>query len=106
MLYSTFRGNKATRYGLAKEEEEETIQQYLTHQKSNGHPDLSIEACRLFVSLSNPWLVASPDGSVQDLSNTKHPLGLLLFSVREKTLTEACSSSSFCLEERQGLTQA
>lgn len=52
LLYSTFKGNKATRYGCAKEEE--TIQQYIAYQRSHGHPDLSVEKCRLYVSVSNP----------------------------------------------------
>lgn len=102
LLYSSFRGNEATRYGSLKEPE--TLQQYLTHQQRNGHLDLKVEACGLFVSLSNPWLAASPDGCVLDPSNPDHPLGLLEmknpFQMRDKTISEACANSSFCLEER------
>ena len=69
LLYSTFRGNAATRYGSAKETE--TIEQYITYQKMSGHFELSVCKCGLVVSTSNPWLAASPDGFVEDPSNTK-----------------------------------
>ena len=75
LLYNTFRGNQATQYGLAKEEE--TILQYTTHQQRNGHPDLKVDLCGLCVSLANPWLAASPDGFVCDPSDQNNPLGLL-----------------------------
>ena len=46
--------------------EAETIQQYTAYQKANGHPDLTVTKCGLFVSLNNHWLAATPDGSVHD----------------------------------------
>ena len=64
LLYSSFRGNVATCYGLTMEAE--TIQQYTANQKANGHPDLTVNKCGLFVSLNNHWLAATPDGSVHD----------------------------------------
>ena len=39
MLYSTFRGNQATRYGA----DMETRQQYIAYQHMNGHPDITVE---------------------------------------------------------------
>ena len=61
LLYSTFRGKEATSCGSLKEPE--TLQQYLTHQHGK------VEACGLFVTISNPWLAASPDGCVLDPSD-------------------------------------
>ena len=58
LLYSRFKGNKATQYGCMKEEE--TIQPYITHQRCNRHPDISEEKCGLHVSVTNPWIGASP----------------------------------------------
>ena len=54
LLYSTFRGNEATRYGLAKEQE--TIYQYEAHQRENGHLQLSVDKCGLSISITNPGL--------------------------------------------------
>lgn len=105
LLYSTFRGNAATRYGSAKEAE--TIQQYVTYQKNHGHPDLTVAECGLFVSTVNPWLAASPDGSVHDPGNGNHPQGIIEiknpYSVRDKSLTEAYTSSGFCLERKNNV---
>ena len=96
MLYSTFRGNEATRYGM--EMEEATKQEYTAYQQQNGNP-LTVHNCGLFVSLENPWLAASPDGMVYDPSDTSQPEGLIEiknpFSARHKTLNEACDSSTF-----------
>ena len=103
LLYSTFRGNEATYHGSSKEDE--TRQMYETYQRQNGHPELTVTKCGLFVSLTNAWLAASPDGAVHDPSNTHDNNGLLEiknpFSVWEKTLTEACANSSFCLEIKE-----
>ena len=73
ILYSNFRGSVATRYGLDKEET--TRHQYKTYITQNGHLNLNIEVCGLFVSLKNPWLAASPYGLVYD-HNAAHPYGL------------------------------
>ena len=102
LLYSTFRGNEATRYG--SEKEEETTQQYINHQRKNGHPDLSVDKSGLSISLTNPWLAASPDGTVHDPSDTDQGLGLVEvknpYSMRGKSLAEACKSSTFCLANK------
>ena len=101
LLYTGFKGNAATAYGSMKEEE--TMQLYIAHQRRNGHPNLTVQRCGLFVSPSSPWLAASPDGLVTDPS-ANDKIGLLEmknpFSARDKTLSEACSNSSFCLEEK------
>ena len=62
-------------YGSAKEAE--TGQQYITYQRMNGYPNLTVDECGLFVSLAGPWLTASPDGSVHDPSDADHTLGLV-----------------------------
>ena len=100
LLYSTFRGNQATRYG--SEMEHTAIEEYTTYQRRNYHPELRVDNCGLFISEHNNWLAATPDGPVLDQSNDAHPLGLLEiknpFSFKDKDLDEACSTSSFCLE--------
>ena len=75
LLYSNFRGNEATRYGLAKEEESK--QRYMICQQQNGHSNLTIYNCGLFVSSINPWLAASPDGCLLDSSNPSQIVGLV-----------------------------
>ena len=96
LLYSTFKGNKATHYG--SEKEETTRQQYHTYMQQNGHPNLNVEACGLFVSLENPWLAGTPDGLVHD-PDTSQPLGLVEiknpYSAQHLTLTEAIKSLHF-----------
>ena len=100
LLYSSFRGNQATRYGT--EMEDMAIKQYITYQHENDSPRLTVQKCGLFISEDNDWLAATPDGVVHDPCDTKHPNGLLEiknpFSVRGKSIEEACTTSSFCLE--------
>ena len=102
LLYSTFRGNEATRYGM--EMELTTTHEYTTHQQG-GHPGLTVDTCGLFVSHENPWLAASPDGTVCDPNDASQPLGLVEIknphSARHMTLSEACDNSTFCLEKRE-----
>ena len=100
LLYTTFRGNAATRYGTAMEEIARN--QYITYQRRNGHPDLEVNNCGLIISKRNNWLAATPDGLVEDPSDTSHQSGLVEiknpYSFRDKGLHEACKASSFCLE--------
>ena len=102
IVYSNFGGNVATRYGLDKEET--TRHQYKTYMTQNGHLNLSIEVCGIFVSLENPWLAASPDGLVYD-RDAAHPYGLLEiknpYSIHHLSLAEAVKTSSFCLEKKK-----
>ena len=101
ILYSTFRGNAATRYGIQMEDV--ARQQYITHQQQQGHSGLKTEKTGLIVSVENPWLAASPDDRVLDpLANP--PCGLAEyknpFSAKDLTLSEACKTvPSFCLEK-------
>ena len=99
LLYSTFKGNKATRYGSTMEGIAK--QQYITYQRRNNHSGLTVADCGLFISENNNWLAATPDGIVQDPSNSE-PSGIIEiknpFAIRDKSLVEACATSSFCLE--------
>lgn len=102
LLYSTFRGNEATRYGMLMEDTART--EYLTYQQQNKHPEVSVENCGLFVSCENPWLAATPDGLVHDPSEQASSSGLLEIknphSKRDMTISEACSSGkSFFLKK-------
>ena len=103
LLYSKFKGNEATRYGI--EMEQTARMEYLEHQNSNGHSDLKTKNVDLIVSVETPWLAASPDGRVND-STAHPPLGLVEFknpySFREMTLLQACQSKKpFCLEKEE-----
>ncbi len=64
LLYSKFRGNEATQYGVVTEDR--AIQYYITNQLGSVHQGLSVVKCGLFVLLDNPWLAASPDGIIYD----------------------------------------
>ena len=102
ILYTTFRGNAATRYGATMED---TVrQEYQTYQRQNGHPNLKVDNCGLFVSLCNPWLAATPDGVVDDPSEPQR-LGLIEiknpYTARNQTLMEAAQKSAFCLEQNK-----
>ena len=87
-------------YGSVKEAE--ARQHYITYLRTNGHPNLTVDECGLFVSLSDPWHTAGLDGSVHDPRDADHTLGLVEImnpcSGREETLAEASTSSTFCLE--------
>ena len=100
LLYTRFKGNAATRYGI--DNEDATRAKYITHMRQNGHTDLTVESCGLFVSVSNPWLTGTPDGLVND-PDSPQPLGLVEMknphSAKSKTLKEATTNPAFCLQE-------
>ena len=105
LLYSCFTGNTATHYGSVKEEETRPL--YTAYQQRNGHPDLIVDKCGLFVSLTNPRLAASPDGSVKDSNDASQNIGLVEienpFSMRGKTLADRslCKLSLLFRKERR-----
>jgi len=98
LLYTKFRGNEATQYGTVIEETAKC--EYQTCQQQHGHPGLTVDSIGLSISLDDPWLAASPDGLVNDPSDTSHPLGLVEIkknphSTRSQTLTEAFKKPTF-----------
>ena len=102
ILYNTFRGNEATRYG--KEMEEKSRQEYESHQLVNGHHGLKTQPAGLVISVETPWLAASPDNRVLDPS--VHPTTGLVeyknpFSARDMNLLEACNKATFCLKKNE-----
>lgn len=98
MLYSKFRGNKATRYGTLMENTlREEYQRYKTQQ---GHKLTTVRTGLI----ENPWLAASPDDQVHE-EESSPPWGLAEyknpFSARHLTIEEACNVPSFCLEKKE-----
>ena len=68
VLYSSFKGNKATSWGLLQEEDTEKQYQQFMEQ---GCKDFSVSGdCGLMMSTQHPWLAATPDGFVYDLDGT------------------------------------
>ena len=101
ILYSTFKGTVATRYGT--EMESEARKDYIHYQTRRGH---AVQTSRtgLVISVDNPWLAASPDDRVIDQSSNPQ-LGLVEYknpySARTMTVAEACQKiQSFCLEKK------
>ena len=99
LLYSTFRGNRATMYRILREDAAK--EKYVAEQQAN-HPGLNTKPSGLVVSLENPWLAASPDGTVLDpntgmgLVEYKNP-----FTHKDYAIGEACSNRGFCLEKQE-----
>lgn len=71
MLYSTFRGNTATTWGL--QQESVAMSEYISQTR---HTTVSVTKSGLIISRTHPWLAVSPDGLVTDPSNLD-PYGLL-----------------------------
>ncbi len=74
MLYSTFRGTQATRYGSLMEA---TVKNQYIYYKERGGCNVTVSGSGLIVSSNNNWLAASPDGIVHDPSNSDQPSGIL-----------------------------
>ena len=64
LLYSNFKGNRATSWGLLQEED--TEKQYQNFMRTNSTQFSVIGDCGLVVSMQHPWLAATPDGFVYD----------------------------------------
>ena len=98
LLYTNFHGNRATDWGLLQEDVSRV--KYLK-VKQISSPGFAFETGGLVVSVSNPWLAASPDGLVfdpledppQGLVELKNP-----YTIRDMTLDEAATNcKTFCL---------
>ena len=64
------------------------------YHHSHGHAGLSVSASGFHVSLSHPYLGASPDGTVYDSTNVHRPFSFIEvkspYIVRNMTPVEAC----------------
>ena len=82
------------------QQEAVALQAYVDYQHDNGHTGLTVCGVGFHVSISHPFLGASPDGGVYDPSCTGEPYGFLEikcpYSHRNSTPEEACESSTFC----------
>ena len=89
LLYSKFRGNRATECGLLQEDVSRS--KYLEVKKI-GSPDFLVTKSGLVISHKHPWLAASPDGFVYD-PDSDPSQGLVEFknpyAARDKTVEEA-----------------
>ena len=87
----------ATEWG--KTHESIAITEYVKYQHSHGHPSLTVTPVGFHISLSHPYLGASPDGAVYDPSTASEPFGFVEvkcpYTARNMTPVEACSGSSF-----------
>lgn len=103
MLYKSFHGNRATQYGC--EAEDTARKTYITTQHLRGKSGLTTTRTGLIISVSNPWLAATPDDRVYDptatpsygLAEYKNP-----YSARDLSLSQACDTiKTFCLTKEQ-----
>jgi hypothetical protein len=101
MLYSSFRGNAYTRYGLSQEAP--TVQEYVEY-KSKQVPSekIQVRTAGLLISCKHPFLAGSADGIV--FSEETKETGLIevknLLKNKRLTLSAAVKSvKSFCLTE-------
>ena len=87
----------ATEWG--KTHESVAITSYVQYQHSHGHSSLTVTPVGFHISLTHPYLGASPDGAVYDPSTESEPFGFVEvkcpYTARNMTPVEACSSSSF-----------
>jgi len=65
LLYSTFQGNSATRWGLQQEEYSVGVYTSWLHERGSLSPTFNSN-CGLMVCTAHPWLAATPDGWVTD----------------------------------------
>ena len=105
LLYNSFKGNAATRYGLAQERVSSI--KYLEWLTDSGSVGAAINRhCGLIISPTHPWLAATPDAWVKDPSASP-PQGLVEFknpfSYKDLLLREAVDCKQFsCLEKVEG----
>ena len=97
LLYSTFRGNSATRWGLQQEEHSVSI--YTTWLHNRGSPTPTVDTkCGLVVCTAHPWLAATPDGWVSDpaaspsqgLIELKNPYSYRDLAVSDAVVNKKC----------------
>ena len=58
--------------------EKSAISAYLDYQKQNGHPDIEVfQSGFIIINPLYPFLGASPDGSMYDVSDKDNPFGFI-----------------------------
>ena len=76
------------------------VDQYIAHQRSCGHTDLTVAPCGFYISKSYPYLGATPDGAVYDPSSLNEPFGFLEvkcpYTHRNGTPEQASTTAGFC----------
>ena len=65
----------ATQYGI--DNGQLAIEQYISHQHTHGHPDLTVSASGFIIDTTNPFLGATPDGAMYDPADIHKPFGCL-----------------------------
>ena len=87
----------ATEWG--KTQESVAMKSYVQYQHSNSHSSLTVTPVGFHISLTHPYLGASPDGAVYDPSTEGEPFGFVEikcpYTARNMTPVETCSLSSF-----------
>ena len=105
LLYSSFKGTAATKYGTEKEPL--ARERYKAQQLQNNHLGLKIFPAGLVISHKNPWLAASPDDYVYDPSTTES-LGLVEYknpvTARSKSILEFTKQKASCLRATTVIT--
>ena len=105
LLYSTFRRNCATRWGLEQEQHNVAVYTSWFHERGSPNQIINIK-CGLVVSTVYPWLAATPDGWVSD-STASPSQGLVEFknpySYRDLTVSDAITAKKCdCLSINNG----
>ena len=89
--------SRATDWG--KTHERIAIEKYVEFQHDHGHPSLTVTASGFYISMTDPYLGASPDGAVYDPSNASQPFGFVEvkcpYTARNMTPVEACLQPNF-----------
>ena len=104
MLFSSFRGNRYTKYGLAQEKP--TIADYI-ERKRQENIRCCVEPIGLCIDPDHPWLACSPDGLVRVLESEETESLIEsknLLKDKGKSLHQGCVSKegNFCLELVKG----
>ena len=105
LLYSTFHGNSATRWGLDQEQHTVGVYTSWLHNRGSPNPIVNIK-CGLVVCTAHPWLAATPDGWVTD-PEASPSLGLVEFknpySYRDLSVSDAIAANKCdCLAINNG----
>ena len=95
----------ATRWG--QDQEKNAVAAYKEYHQNSGHAELTVCPVGFYISMSHPFLGASPDGGVYDPTITREPYGYLEvkcpYTHRDKTPLQGCSDPKFCCTEINGV---